>query len=270
LHKSRAVKLHPPLGVALLAMCVALPVHATGRAERERGEVATGGKKRTSYGAHFQLVAPTAPPSATFSDEPPASGEPAAPEPPRAVVYGDDASEGAAHDKAQALVKEREWYGYYTMLADVTSLSVIGAGVYVDNNMTRAATGELDYWLIGIGTAGLFLGSPAVHFSQGQGGCGVASLGIRVAAPIVGFAIGYNILPDERDSRYGCQDGYGNCEDQLVMGMLFGFVGAVTAVVFDHSVLAWKPTKKPSHEVAWSLLPFVDRQRAGAAVSGTF
>ncbi len=289
--------------------------------QADRGDVATGGKKRTVSGEGRVLAAPATPPSATFSDDsgfsnepvappdatppelphgsaefelepgaesrsevPPAAAAPREPAPPATspnqalapsvatpplAPFTPHAEHGAARDSGTK-TNERTWYGHYTMLADLAALSILGAGAYVENEMTRRKTGNLDDVLYGIGGVGLILGAPAVHFSQRQGGRGMASLGIRIVAPLTGFLIGYNLLPDERDPDYGCSDGYGNCDQQIVLGMMLGLGGAVSAVVFDHSTLAWKPAKKKRSDVAWSVLPLVDRQRVGGAVTGTF
>ena len=78
---------------------------------------------------------------------------------------------------------------------------------------------------------GYFFGGPIVHWSHGQVGRGFASLGIRVAAPLLFAGLGYAVF--QRN---------GSGEDlRGLAGAILGFgLGVVSAIVVDAAALAYE------------------------------
>jgi hypothetical protein len=155
-----------------------------------------------------------------------------------------------------------KWYGYYTLLPDVAALSLLFAGVATEGL-------ELD----GLHIAGLALygvGAPLMHVSQDQPLRGLASLGLRVAAPVALFGLGY-ALGSFDDSNSSCPEDEDCVDGGVLAGSLLFVYGIGAAMVVDSAALAWKRVPvRPKDQPSFALTPIVDAKRTGVALSGTF
>lgn len=166
------------------------------------------------------------------------------------------ADEGDAPSAPPAVSHEEDttWYGWQTLAADGTSLLAlpIVAGV--------TQSGALG----GVAVGGYFLAPPIIHAAHGRWGIFGASLGLRVAMPLIGGFLG------------AAADG--DCRGDLCIpvGAALGVaVGALGAVALDASLLSYETTpvdvryrgeqRKPGH-VSWS--PSIAPRREGGFTLG--
>ena len=78
--------------------------------------------------------------------------------------------------------EKTHWYGLQNLIVD--------GGVIVGGLVLTGATNEAGGVVL---VTGYFFGGPIVHWSHGQVGRGFASLGIRVAAPLLFAGLGYAV-----------------------------------------------------------------------------
>jgi hypothetical protein len=143
---------------------------------------------------------------------------------------------------------EKEWYGHYTLLTDTVSVLVL------------FGTSGNDSMVAGVGFVGYGFGAPLVHVFQGQPLHGLASLGVRVAAPLAWGYVGWSLTPKSTDG-----------EDRSMVAVYCGIAGAASAILLDSAALAWKDVPvQPSDGPTFALTPVVDAKRAGLSLSGTF
>lgn len=136
--------------------------------------------------------------------------------------------------------KEKEWYGWQTLICD--GASVVTAP-------------------IGVGIGGYLLCAPIVHFAHGQPLAGIGSLGLRLGAPL-GLAIAGGVL-ERGVSSGGTGRGYA--------GAAVGFVlGIATAITLDAALLARKEVKNTEKKP--TIVPTGNAQsgRIELGVAGTF
>lgn len=108
-----------------------------------------------------------------------------------------------------------EWYGWQILIADGTMLGLAAA--------TRSG-GALYGWL---GTGAL------VHWTHGNVGRGLASIGLRASLPLLGAYIGIHSAGDCHSDWCGFGE-----------GLLGGFLGLATAEVLDVSLLGREPARR--------------------------
>ncbi|HEU4407671.1 MAG TPA: hypothetical protein VFS43_20570 [Polyangiaceae bacterium] len=114
---------------------------------------------------------------------------------------------------------ERRWYGWQTLAADGASIALIAVGSSSD------ASG-----LAVVGSLGLFLASPSVHWAHGHLGKGFASLGLR-AGPTALLGVGL-VVVDQGDQPSAGR----NVAGGILIGL--GALGALAAPVADSLALA--------------------------------
>jgi hypothetical protein len=121
---------------------------------------------------------------------------------------------------------------------------------------------ELDDELRGIGVGTFLLAAPMIHAANGHGLRALGSLGLRLALPTLGAALGVHL---QTRSSSQCTLG-GLCHDAVPQGgLVIGIgIGALTAVVVDTWLLA-KPTKVTRS--GWA--PTASPTRGGATVGLT-
>jgi hypothetical protein len=117
----------------------------------------------------------------------------------------------------------------------------------------------------GIGVAGYFLAPPAVHFAHRNVWQGFASLGLRIAGPFVGGAIGTAVANcgDDDDRRDWCG---------VVPITLGVFAGILGAMIVDAAVFAREevPRRSTAANFTWSPALRLDRHGASVAMGGHF
>ncbi len=182
-----------------------------------------------------------APPSGTT--EPP--GPPAGPAAERAPAVSSTATGlppfGAAMRvssaaDAEALRRSRvheTWYGWETLACDAAAVAVLLLGAAVDTGRPPTLDAAPDARPVAFEAvaSGLYLAGPTtLHFARGNVWQGFASAGLRIALPLVGFALGSLVgsaLPGRSDR--ASSDGS------------FGAVaGGAAAMVIDASTLGWQ------------------------------
>ena len=209
--------------------------------------------------------------TAAFPDSAPAGDAPAKQEPERpATVPAPPTSTTTAYTDSQSAqpypvptyvgtprdkTRERSvWYGWQTLAVDGISIGLFLA----------AASGDLPT-LEGIAAVGYAAGPPVVHFAHGRVAAGFGSLGLRVALPFFGAAIGASTV-----NCSGSEDMFCGL-DQAAIGVL---VGMTLAVGIDAAVLARETVteKGPAPVRTLRLVPVVDPHRRVAEldVTGVF
>jgi hypothetical protein len=153
--------------------------------------------------------------------------------------------------------KKREhtrWYGWQTLSVDGASLAVLIGGASADAGA-----------IAGIGALGAVAGAPVVHVIHDRPGAAVGSLGLRLALPIIGAAVGAGAANCSKDHEMFCGLG------EVAVGFM---IGATAAVVIDASVLAHETVVDEEPVPSWTLRvsPVVDPNRRMGAItaSGVF
>lgn len=153
---------------------------------------------------------PNQPPEALPPVEPP-------PAPPPAVQVQPVPTYGQYQQRRRR--EKSHWYGWQNLIVD--------GGVVVGGLVLVGASGEAGGIVL---VTGYFFGGPIVHWSHGQVGRGFASLGIRVAAPLLFAGLGYAVF----------QRG-GNDDLRGAAGAVLGFgLGVLGAIAVDAAVLAYE------------------------------
>lgn len=183
-----------------------------------------------------QAASPTAP-----AAESPPSAAPQ-PQPPPAATFPSD----GVH---------QEWYGWQTLTVDGAALLLATLGLAASaGDQGSGGDGTLTL------ATGLFLlGGPVVHFAHENVTQGFASLGLRVATPVLFALVGYGV---QKSSCGGNLCGLGG----LVYG---GALGILVAIGVDAAVLAREDV--PDRQSALPRLRLaLDRDGAGVTASGSF
>jgi hypothetical protein len=122
------------------------------------------------------------------------------------------------------------WYGWQTLIADGATLALWIGGSAAN---TQALTD--------VGWASYLLAPPIIHWAHGKVGIGFASLGIRIAAPLVlgltGLAVGCAAGGSSGNSNNGLYGLAAGCAVGFGVGVLTGYAGAV---VLDAAVFSYK------------------------------
>ncbi len=148
-------------------------------------------------------------------EPPPAAAAPATPPPSQAQPVPT-----YARYQQRRRHEDTRWYGWQNLIVD--------GGVIVGGLALSAATAEAGGVVL---VTGYFFGGPIVHWSHGQVGRGFASLGIRVAAPLLFAGLGYAVFQ---------RDGSG-ADLRGLAGAILGFgLGVVSAIVVDAAALAYE------------------------------
>lgn len=138
---------------------------------------------------------------------------------------------------------ERTWYGWQTIIADVSGLALIAL------SSDDAAPGVA-------GLAILTLGSPIIHAAHLNTKSALISLGIRFAS--VGLLVlGALFVTDNLFD--GGQDDSSAAVG--VVSIILGITGGLAAVVVDASLLAYTEYPRKARESQVNLAPLVDPVR---------
>jgi hypothetical protein len=191
---------------------------------------------------------------------------PAPPPPPAPAPEPEpEAAPAPARAPVAKAARETEWYGWQTLTADGLSVATIIAGAGLKSSEVA---------LLGVG--GYFVAAPIVHVVQGRVGVAFGSFGLRVAAPMVGGAIGYMAAgpcsASESGKLFGCLF-HGWAE-----AAVGGLIGATSAVALDAALLAHKtreatpPPQESGTPKLTSIAPSFDPRTRTTTLgaSGTF
>ncbi len=134
------------------------------------------------------------------------------------------------------MVVTHEWYGRETLLFDAgAGLLFLGA---------RPASGVLESTLNGIGSLAFLSGPFGVHLAHQRTGAAFASLGLRVALPLIGFAIGLrNADCEADDSERGALSG--DCRLDETPAFRGALIGAAVASAIDSGALTHETIRTP-------------------------
>jgi hypothetical protein len=138
----------------------------------------------------------------------------------------------------EATEEAERWYGWQTLVVDgVAVASLPLAGVVSSGGNENAAQSIL----VG-GLLTYYIGAPTVHFAHGRVGIGFASLGLRVALPIVGAGLAVATCHDDT-GEFGC---FG----PVFLGLAGGII---TPIVLDAAVFGYEP--EPTEAAARNSFP---------------
>jgi hypothetical protein len=160
-----------------------------------------------------------------------------------------------------ATAVEREWYGAPMLIVDVLAFGSLAAAASVEHPHADLAT-----WLAVAGVWGYLVNGPAFHFFHKRFGMALASLEIRVGAPLVGMPAGALIGALVARVYSYESDGGG----AFITGMALGFLGGwLVAAAVDDFAFARKPVE--SAQQVLSLVPVYEpvTQQTGLMLRGT-
>lgn len=128
------------------------------------------------------------------------------------------------------------WYGWQTLIADASAVALLTSG-------WAAKEGSLAM----VGAAGYFVGGPVVHWSRGRVGRGFASLGLRIAGPVLG-------------------DGLATANELSAI-----FAGCVGAMLLDAAALTHETVQEaPKAGVTWAPTASITRHHGLLGLSAAF
>jgi hypothetical protein len=173
-----------------------------------------------------------------------------------------------AYIRVEPQYTEKVWYGWQ-------NLAVIGASVALAVGGSTAGSPEA---AIPIGLAGFYLGPPIVHWSHGNNGTGVASLGLGVGGGLVAGLVGAALnpgddCPSERDNQFPTY-----CVNTApLVGLVYGVAAAgLVYSVVDVAALAWEDVPAGSPEktnaTSYRIVPkvWLAQNQTTFGVSGEF
>jgi hypothetical protein len=163
----------------------------------------------------------------------------------------------------------RVWYGWQTLIVHAASTTVGLSGIFggaVVSSDVVVLSGTV------IGSAGLLLGGPIVHWARGNTGRGFEVLGLNFGVPVVGAAAGIGV----GCAAGGCSGGSGGVG--IILGMVFGgAAGLLTAIVIDVSVLSFDKSAPVGSTASkrspgWTIVPDLklSREKTTFGVAGVF
>jgi hypothetical protein len=178
------------------------------------------------------LLVPPLPPPTNDDVGVPAEVAPAVAEAPTLRVPMDlrAAMRASTLDEREALRRSRmheSWYGWQMLTLDAAATGVLLLGAsFATSGPPRLDGSPNPRPLVFAGASvGIFaLGGPVVHFAHGDVWQGFASLGLRVALPLAGYALGSLV------------GGRGGTLDSAFGAM----IGGVAASAADASLLGWQ------------------------------
>ena len=164
---------------------------------------------------------------------------------------------------APAAPSESGWYGGQTLGVDGVALALFALGAANGGSNPSTATSLMV-------TSGItyVLGGPVIHIAHGRYGTAAASLGVRLAAPVVGGAVGGvagAVLFGAASNSTGALIGGAT-------GAIFGLgTGVIVASVLDSAVLAHRTARAPERTgFQWSPVAAPVKGGATAGVVGRF
>jgi hypothetical protein len=157
----------------------------------------------------------------------------------------------ADHEPPREKPKLERSYRHQVLISDAASALGIVGGMQFKSSVPY-----------GLGLAGYGLAAPIIHVVNGRPLRGLASLGLRLALPILGGFAGEKYLRDE------CPPDSGFCNDALpTEGFFRGLaVGAIVAAAVDAVVIA-RPVRV---EAGWAPTAHVTRDGFTIGAGGTF
>ena len=170
-----------------------------------------------------------------------------------------DRPEGCGAEGSATATAPR-WYGYQTMMVDVSAVLL---------GFSSVATGAAG----GVAAAGTYVvGTPIVHLAHGNYAAFGISLGMRTGGPLLGGLVGFGAGMGVG----GCDSSNGYCAVPFA-GALVGAVGGMlAAVVVDAAVFAKEPREPRTTAKSWdgkpTLAPAIlpSPQGGSVGVSGSF
>ena len=181
-------------------------------------------------------LTPLPPPSIDTSPVATDAERPARPLPAPEPTAVDGSALALAGADTEALRRSRShetWYGWQTLAGDAAAVATLLIGnALVVALPPRSAAIDPRPVIFGTASFGIYVGSPlAIHLSHGSVWQAIASLGLRIALPLAGFALGSLVgLHDPRQS---------------VDATFGGFAGGALAAAVDASSLAWERWQAP-------------------------
>ncbi len=150
----------------------------------------------------------------------------------------------------QAADMERVWYGWQTLLVDLSGIGLLGLAVAVDEEMLAVA-----------GLVVIALGSPVVHFAHQNGSAGVISFAIRATSIGLLFLGGVLIADGIFDDSETSDD---TTHSIGVVAAIASVPGALAAIIIDASLLAFD--MRPRAPQRASVTPWIDTRRGSYGV----
>jgi hypothetical protein len=165
----------------------------------------------------------------------------------------------SADANAQGAGPQERWYGYPSLLFDVSAAALIPAGIAVTIEEGGDDFPIKGFSLIALGGSAYLFGPPSVHWIRGRVGVGFLSMGLRLLSPVAGLGLGALASDIATGSR-----------NQI--GIPIGaVVGAVAAAGVDAAVLAWDKGPRGVSS-PYTVLPdlVIARRAATIGVAGAF
>ncbi len=217
------------------------------------------------------LPAPGAPAPAPYVYAPPPLqlGAPR-PEYPTYVYLDQEGSPGVPVMAGMpAIWSKRYWYGWQTLLVfgGSTTVGLIGG-------FAGGASGSAGVIITGlsVGSAGLLLGGPIIHWAHGHTARGFGVLGLNFGMPLVSAGLGIGITC----AAGGCSghaSGFGIFFGSIIGGS-FGLLGAM---IVDVAALSYEPSAPVAGAASrkaptWTLLPDlkITREKTTFGFAGVF
>jgi len=164
--------------------------------------------------------------------------------------------------------ESRSWYGDQVLISDAVTVSMLGAGLGLalsDNKAGHSAAATM----IPIGALGYALVPATIHWFHGRFTIGLASISVRVGAPVLGLLIGaqFNCPLPPDGSEHQCESG---SDLAPTLGL---FAGLAFASLLDAAAFSYDdPSAERSQSAKFGLAPFLsaDGKRAELRAYGTF
>jgi hypothetical protein len=148
-------------------------------------------------------------------------------------------------------------YRHLTLGLDVATVGLFALGVKQE-----------DGGLIELSLATYVLGAPIVHLAKGRSGRALASVGMRLALPIVGGFLGQAL----RTTCVSSDPYYDECDEEGPSGeaAIGALVGIATAMIVDSAYLAGGDPPTPKPQPTWS--PTIGASQGGFSLgaAGSF
>jgi hypothetical protein len=168
--------------------------------------------------------------------------------------------------------RETTWYGWQTLAADAAGLAVMSVAV-----SHTGQPGSNIGPLFSVGAGVYAFGPPAVHALQGRPSAALEDVALRLGAPLVTGLIGVGAGELMASGCHPQPGGFinGCALEPIATGIVGAFVGYVSAVAIDASVLSHAPAAKaaPSSASGIRWAPQVGlspRGDANVGVAGSF
>lgn len=155
-------------------------------------------------------------------------------------------------ESLQAPAPKRTWYGWETLIADVTGTALIALSIDSEDSAGYALGG----------LAILTLASPIIHLGNSNArGAGI-SLAIRLGS--VGLLLfGAVAIAASIDDSFDGGSSSGIWPPVGVISVILSLAGAAAAVVIDASLLAFKEKPRKARDSAVDVAPLLDPVHGG-------